>query len=59
MPVKTPKEFKEKMQELDLTADGDCEIFHGKADELMCEMLIDLGYGEGVQIFTSADKWYA
>lgn len=31
---------------------------HIQADELMCELLRELGYGEGVEIFEQMDKWY-
>lgn len=29
------------------------------ADKLMCDVLTQLGYGEGVEIFKNAPKWYA
>ena len=55
----TPEEFKQKMQEAFPTGGHDEEYAHGYADALMCELLTSLGYGEGVKIFQSADKWYA
>ena len=56
----TPKEFKEKMQEL-ISGEGgwDFEARHSQMDDLMCEALSDLGYGDGVALFKEADKWYA
>lgn len=38
-----------------------CSIAEGhlKADELMCKLLVDLGYKEGVIIFEKEDKYYA
>lgn len=38
---------------------NDTEQNHAFADELMCSLLEDLGFGEGVEIFRSANKWYA
>lgn len=32
---------------------------HVLADELMCKLLRELGYGEGVDIFEQMDKWYS
>ena len=56
----TPEEFKQQMQ--DFFSDGsdnDCESSHIQADKLMCSLLTELGYGEGIEIFKNADKWYA
>ena len=55
----TPTEFKEKMIEIADEFDEDEELRHIKADELMCELLADLGYGEGVEVFECMSKWYA
>lgn len=53
----TPQEFKEKMEEIaDIL---DIEVSHGFADDLMKQVLIELGYEEGVQVFEKMDKWYA
>lgn len=35
------------------------EVAHILADELMCKLLRELGYGEGVDIFEKMDKWYS
>jgi len=37
----------------------DAEVFHSDADDLLCEILIKEGYEEMVEIFQSANKWYA
>lgn len=37
----------------------DVELFHIEADDLMCQLLIELGYDKGVEIFLDAPKWYA
>lgn len=62
----TPEEFAEKMRELAGDPDdngyywpGDPEAAHHDMDDLMCEVLESLGYGEGVEIFRNTYKWYA
>ena len=55
--VGTPKEFAEKMRQL--AENGDPEADHIKSDELMCQLLTSLGYGEGVKIFKEMYKWYS
>lgn len=52
----TPEEFLAKMQEC---VTGDIERDHGAADDLMCNLLIQLGYGEGIKIFKEMERWYA
>ena len=37
----------------------DEEIRHVMADGLMMDLLISLGYEEGVEVFDAMDKWYA
>lgn len=38
---------------------GDTEYAHSRADELLCELLEDLGYGKIVELYSDVDKWYA
>ena len=38
---------------------GDTEAFHSDADDLMLELLTQLGYGEGVKVFCRTPKRYA
>lgn len=42
-----------------ISRNDDTETAHYYADELMCELLCELGYGEGVNIFKNMAKWYA
>jgi len=59
----TPEEFeagmlallKEKAENPDFTT----QELHEEMDKLMCEFLINLGYGAGVKIFRDTKKWYA
>ena len=53
----TPEEFAETMKEIAESEDPECA--HGDMDDLMCQLLEDLGYEEGVKIYLDADKWYA
>ena len=53
----TPEEFKEKM--LALSEDDDVEKRHYDADRLMCDLLTELGYGEGIKIFDEMPMWWA
>lgn len=58
--VMTPEKFAEEMRELSVECShGDTELAHVRMDELMCKVLKALGYGEGVDIFDDAHKWYA
>ena len=58
----TPEEFKNEMQKISNQLGKkfcDEEITHSKADDLMCDLLRELGYGEGVDVFKDMPKWYA
>jgi hypothetical protein len=57
----SPEEFKVAMQALIVEEenDSDTEETHYKADKLMCDILEELGYGDGVALFNKLHKWYA
>lgn len=60
----TPEEFRDAMYEIikkniSYKYGYDAEYGHVDMDNLMCKLLRDLGYGEGVSIFETTDKWYA
>lgn len=62
--IMTPLEFEEEMRKIRSRYIDNCgwddeEICHEKMDELLCEMLRQLGYGGGVAIFDGTNKWYA
>lgn len=62
MTVISPTEFERRMREFDENAEKehyDYEISHSNADALMCEVLRQLGYEKGVEIFNNMGKWYA
>lgn len=60
----TPKEFYDRMIESSLTKRGACtfvdiEWAHKQMDDLLCELLEELGYVDGVKIFHDAEKRYS
>jgi len=60
--VMNPEEFKKKMKEIQIEYEcitHDTEEVHIKMDKLMCEVLENLGYKEGIEIFNNTPKWYS
>lgn len=57
----TPAEFERRMFAIAHPKDRSYyeEEAHIEADELMEELLIELGYGAGIEIFRSMPKWYS
>ena len=63
----TPEEFTKAMKDIsDKLANPpkgnpyyDEEDAHMGMDDLMCDLLRSLGYGDGVDIFENTDKWYS
>lgn len=54
----TPEEFWLKMCTIQ-TKHHNPEIIHIEMDELMCELLMQLGYNKGIEVFNNAEKWYS
>lgn len=55
--IYTKEQFKEEMETL--AKMDDIEMSHIAMDDLMCDTLKQLGYGEGVKIFLDTCKWYS
>jgi hypothetical protein len=59
----TPEEFRERMVGLfgenPESENYDIESAHCDADDLMCSVLRELGYGAGIDLFERASMWYA
>ena len=55
----TPEQFREAMKEIDAKYGADTEGAHALADDLICKVLRELGYGEGIDAFEAMHKWYA
>lgn len=54
----TPEEFKNRMISLS-SNEYNKEDAHIDADNLMCDILKEFGYEEGVNAFYKMDKWYS
>ena len=55
----TPDQFYIQMQKIREELGGDEEVAHARMDDLMCRVLAELGYRDGVGVFDKQDKWYA
>lgn len=54
-----PEEFYKQMLYLKNNFSRDKEAVHMYMDDLMCELLSMLGYGDGIEVFNETNKWYA
>lgn len=54
--MKTPQEAADYLRSM---AGLDQEWSHAEADDMFCEILRELGYGEAVEIFSDMTKWYS
>ena len=52
----SPQEFDARMKACE---SGDIERQHAEADDLMCELLENLGYQDGIARFRAMYRWYA
>ena len=63
--IPTPEEFTDQMKDASVPKLRygkileDCEDTHYRMDNLMCDLLQILGYGDAVDIFKQSPKWYA
>jgi hypothetical protein len=55
----TPKEFVEKIKEELSDNSQDAEGAHWHTDVLMEDLLISLGYAEGINLIKESERWYA
>lgn len=51
------KDYISKLKELQTS--WDTEVAHGDADDLLCDLLIKLGYKAVVEEYEKIPKWYA
>ena len=52
----TEEEAVTKMQEI---MHHDIESAHMEADDILCSLLISLGYQRLIEVYRQIDKWYA
>ena len=43
----------------ELNTGNDYEAIHYRADNLLCELLISLGYGEVITVYKKIIRWHA
>ena len=55
----TPEEFEMLMNNNFNDSYLDQEEKHINADVLMCDVLRQLGYKAGIEVFENAEKWYS
>lgn len=54
----TPERFANEMKNIYEQYHDDPEFSHMYMDDCMTELLRELGYGDGIDIFCKQDKWY-
>lgn len=62
MKPQTPEEFAETLRnlyEIYWVEKDDEEVGHIYMDDAICDLLRSLGYGEAVEVFNRAPKYYA
>lgn len=59
MQKMSPEEFLEKVKKIYERTEKDVECFHDRTDFLMENLLIELGYRDGVEFIRSKERWYA
>lgn len=56
---KTPEQMVKEVDKIVRTCGGDIEAMHSETDELMENLLIDLGYVDMVKRIRDTERWYA
>lgn len=55
----TQQEAIDELKRITEECDGDQEVAHIKADDLLCKVLTELGYPRLVEEYENICKWYA
>ena len=53
------KKYLDKLNEIEHQYEDDIEILHGEADNILCELIEELGYTEIVKKFKGFKKYYS
>ena len=53
------KEYLEKMKEINRELQGDPEMAHSEADDLLVKLLKELGFEKLVKEYEKVPKWYS
>lgn len=56
MNKKLNEKYLEKLKEC---SNYETEHSHSTADSLLCELLLELGYKDIVEVFQNLEKWYS
>lgn len=51
--------IKEMKDAIEVGRDGDQEMAHVQADDILCALLKSLGYGDVLEQYYKVSKWYA
>ena len=55
----TPKEFKDEVEGIVFSTESyGADVKHEMLDELMEDLLISLGYEEGIHLIRNTERWY-
>lgn len=57
MGYMTPAEFEDRMRALFRDYGNDDETFHAKAEELIVQVLVGLGYTSGIDVYNYQKTW--
>lgn len=55
----TPEQALEELKQINQLTDGDCEMHHINADQILLHLLYSLGYHDIVNEYSKISKWYA
>lgn len=55
----TREDALQALQKIAATAEDDIESAHSKADDVLCNLLVSLGYTDIVAEYDSIPKWFA
>ena len=54
-----PELKKEAIKKLNNLDNTDIQVSHSVADDILCDLLIALGFKEVVDIYNELEKWYS
>ena len=57
--MKIENKYMRKLQAAFEDYKGDTEMAHGAYDDILCELITELGCGKVADYFNSLDRWYA
>lgn len=55
----TPEEFYKVISEIVINYAGDTEILHSQIDVAIEKLLVELGYGDAIDVIKAQGRWYS